>query len=539
MTLTRVTTSVLDANAVSADKLANSSIVSRHLGDAVVLLRNLAPEANTASIIAGVNSNTNLLQTNLNTTTGNVNLVQTNVVAAESNVVLVRANIDSYASYANTNLDTKENVSTTYFAALANDFATYTQLNANLDAVQTNVSAISDGATVFSTNKTFNQNVTVLGNLIVVGAQVDLGVGSATISDAIVTLSANLSQVTPPPADSGLLLNRGSDPNVFIGIALDDNHLEFSFTDSPGDNITMEALSFVDVHANAVHTEGGTLSHTAINKWGEIDTGIYFPGSDVIGFASQGVESIRITNTGNLQITNGVVESNAGLNKLELDNDAFADRTNSVTIQSVESVGVFLDSNNDDSGIHWFGIYNDLTTTADATIDNSIFSVREGGEVFITDDASIEGNANIVLDSVVGNAVIASRVFEGGVGLQANDFITYTRLNANVNSVQSNLTTSMNQATANTNLVQDNVTALTSGAVLLIPFTNTNVSTSSSNVYFIGKDVANYGNIVSVTVDGIYQAPVIDYVGNFSNNTVQFTDEALPAGLTITITSLT
>jgi hypothetical protein len=67
----------------------------------------------------------------------------------------------------------------------------------------------------------------------------------------------------------------------------------------------------------------------------------------------------------------------------------------------------------------------------------------------------------------------------------SNDYVTYTRLNANVNAVQGNLTTSMNQATANTNLVQDNVATLTGGAVLLIPFTNTNVSTSSSNVYFV------------------------------------------------------
>jgi PKD repeat protein len=53
----------------------------------------------------------------------------------------------------------------------------------------------------------------------------------------------------------------------------------------------------------------------------------------------------------------------------------------------------------------------------------------------------------------------------------------------------------------------------------------------TSNAYFVGKNIANYSNIISVTVDGIYQAPIIDYVGNFANNTVQFTDSALPAGL--------
>ena len=52
MSLTRVTSTVLDANAVSADKLANSSIVSRHLADAVVLLRHLSPAANIQAIVA-------------------------------------------------------------------------------------------------------------------------------------------------------------------------------------------------------------------------------------------------------------------------------------------------------------------------------------------------------------------------------------------------------------------------------------------------------------------------------------------------------
>ena len=52
-------------------------------------------------------------------------------------------------------------------------------------------------------------------------------------------------------------------------------------------------------------------------------------------------------------------------------------------------------------------------------------------------------------------------------------------------------------------------------------------------------DIANYSNIISVTVDGVYQAPEINWVGNFANNTVQFTDAVLPAGLIVTISSLT
>ena len=842
MALTRITSTVLDSNAVSAEKLANSSIVTRHLGDAVVTLRNLAPDANTASASAGLTTNVNLVQTNVtalttstntikanvnsvqanvatlttstntikanvdiiqsnlniavgilsdlttstntikanvdavqsnvgtlttsvntikanvdsvqsnvtslttstNTIRANVNSVQSNVNTVQSNVSTlttsvntIKANVDSVQSNVNTvqsnvstlttsvntiqanvnsvqsNVNTvqsnvtslttsvntiranvnsvQSNVDTNYLQAQSNDFATYTRLYANINSVQTNVSAITNGATVFTASKTFNQNVTILGNLIVVGAQVDLGVGSATISDAIVTLAANLAQDIPPPADSGILLNRGNQPNVFIGIDLSDNHLAVSFTDSPGDNVTISPISFVDIRANAYHAEAGSVTHAAFSKWTDTSTGIYFPAASTIGIVTGGVEQVRIGGAGNISITSGVIEG--PLNVLDLDDDNLADRANSITLRSTQSVGIFLDTLNTTIG-NFLGVYNNSNDPNAVTIDDAIFSVRDSGEIFTKEGLNLKGNANVVINVVAGNAIIAPRIFEAGVGLQANDyatytilyanvntvqsnvtslttstntikanvdsvqsnvatlttstntikanvdsvqsnvtslttstntikanvdsvqsnvatntgrintvqsnvtslttsvntiqanvnsiqsnvntvqsnvtslttstntikanvdsvqsnvatnylqaqsndFITYTRITANVNAVQGNLTSSMNQMVANVNTVQNNVTALTSGAMLLVPFTNTNVSTSSSNVYFVGKNVANYSNIISVTVDGIYQAPIIDWIGNFSNDTVQFTDAALPAGLNITISSLT
>jgi archaellum component FlaC len=849
MALTRITSTVLDANAVSAEKLANSSIVTRHLGDAVVTLRNLAADANTASVSAGLTTNVNAVQTNVNSVQTNVNSVQTNVTAlttstntiqanvdavqsnvfsvftstntilanvnaVQSNVTTLTTNVNSVQSNVNTvqgnvtslttsvntiranvnsvqsnvgtlttsvntiqanvnsvqsnvgtlttsvntikanvdsvqsnvatavtNINTvqsnvtslttsvntiaanvnsvqsnvntvqsnvtslttstntiranvnsvQSNVDTNYLQAQSNDFATYTRLYANINSVQTNVSAITNGATVFTTSKTFNQNVTILGNLIVVGAQVDLSVGSATISDAIVTLAANLAQNIPPPADSGILLNRGNQTNVFIGIDLSDNHLAVSFTDSPGDNVTIAPLGFVDIRANAYHAESGSVTHAAFSKWADVSTGIYFPAASTIGIVTGGVEQVRIGGAGNVSITSGVIEGPR--NVLDLDDDELADRANSITLRSTQSVGIFLDTLNTTVG-NFLGVYNNSADPNAVTIDDAIFSVRDSGEIFTKEGLNLKGNANVVINVVAGNAVIAPSIFEAGVGLrandyatytilyaninsvqsnvtslttsvntiranvnsvqsnvgtlttsvntiaanvnsvqsnvgtlttsvntikanvdsvqsnvatavtnintvqsnvtslttsvntiaanvnsvqanvntvqsnvtslttstntiranvnsvqsnvdtnylqaQSNDFITYTRITANVNAVQGNLTSSMNQMVANVNTVQNNVTALTGGALLLVPFTNTNVSTSSSNVYFVGKNVANYSNIISVTVDGIYQAPIINWIGNFANDTVQFTDAALPAGLTITISSLT
>src|SRR6056300_457770 len=133
------------------------------------------------------------------------------------NVNIVNSNLNYYASYGNTTFDTKANVSTTYFAALANDYATYTLLNANLDIVQDNVASIIDGTTQFTGPVTMQETLTVQGNLIIVGSQVDLGIGSARIDDATILLAANTPADEGLATDAGILINRGANDNVFFG----------------------------------------------------------------------------------------------------------------------------------------------------------------------------------------------------------------------------------------------------------------------------------------------------------------------------------
>jgi hypothetical protein len=455
MSLTRVTSTVLDANAVSAEKLANSSIVSRHLADAVVLLRHLSPAANTQAIVEGVNANTNLLQTNLNSVTGNVSIVQANVNATQANVVSVLSNLNSYATYANTNLDTKANVSTTYFAALANDYVTYTLLNANLNTIQSNVYAITDGSTAFTGQVTLNDDLIIQGNLTVHGESITSNTINQVINDRIVMLANNVTGA--PTADVGFLFNRGTQGNA--AIYYDEGERSFTLADTrdPATNVSIHPITYSNLKVGII--EANTINSSTINYNGtSINTAI-------TDNRSGAVSTVYATN---LAVSKALV----------------SDASGKIAVSGVTTITL---------------AYLDATSSVQTQIDTKI--------------STTDSNAN--------------------------DYVTYTRLNANVNAVQGNLTASMNQATANTNLVQDNVALLTGGANLLIPFTNTNVSTSSSNVYFVGKNVANYSNIISVTVDGIYQAPIINYVGNFSNNTVQFTDAALPADLTITITSLT
>lgn len=95
----------------------------------------------------------------------------------------------------------------------------------------------------------------------------------------------------------------------------------------------------------------------------------------------------------------------------------------------------------------------------------------------------------------------------------SNDFVTFTRLNANVN------------------VVQDNVAALPTS------FANARYVTTTANSYNIGVTVASI-NEVDVYVGGAYQSKKEYILANSSHN-VQFTDATFVAGEDIEIISRT
>jgi len=95
----------------------------------------------------------------------------------------------------------------------------------------------------------------------------------------------------------------------------------------------------------------------------------------------------------------------------------------------------------------------------------------------------------------------------------SNDFVTFTRLNANVN------------------VVQDNVAALPTS------FSNARYITTTANSYNIGVTVASI-NEVDVYVGGAYQSKKEYVLANSSHN-VQFTDATFVAGEDIEIISRT
>ena len=152
-------------------------------------------------------------------------------------------------------------------------------------------------------------------------------------------------------------------------------------------------------------------------------------------------------------------------------------------------------------------------TTTDITIGSA--SINET-ELEILDGATLSTTELNYVDGVTSaiQTQLAAHTTED-TALHANDYVTYTRLNANLN------------------VVQDNVDALSGTS--LTPASNTITSVSGANAYGIGAAVTVL-NRTRVMLSGINQLPTSDYVVP-SSGVMQLTEPSanIPAGVPILI----
>ena len=412
MALTRVTSQVLDSNAVSSAKLANNAITSRNLSNLTIELRHLAPSANVAALHADLSGNVNTLQANLNTTTGNINIVQGNVAAAEANAASATGNtIRLFA-----------NVQSNVLAVTSNTV----QLLANLNQTSTNVAGIISGSTPFTGQVTMNDDLIITGNLIINGDTTTANSINMIVEDRMMMLANSVSG--SPSADVGMLFNRGNQGNA--AFFYDESAKSFAVADTkdPSSNTTLSPVTLGNLAVGTLKFNGADLA-TAIadNRSGAVSTvfATNLTASRALSSDSSGKIAVATTTLAELNHVNGVTG----------------------------------------------GIQTQLDTK----------------------------------DTV------------------ANVFATFVRLNANINVLQDNV-----------NTVQGNVT----NSIILEPFMNVNTATGTSNVFFTGKNITTDDNVMTVTLDGVVQSN-LEFVYHHSNDTIQFKDASIPAGVIVTIFTLT
>src|SRR6056300_1417468 len=270
MSLTRITTGVISANAVSAAKLANNTVTGRNIPDKTVELRHLADDANNTTTI-------NTLQANLNTVTDNVNTVQANVNSQTTNVNIVSANVGNTVAFtANVEARRVANIAGAISTVLTSDLTvsralvsdgsgkiavsdvTSTELG-HLDgvssAIQTQIDDLESRRAANLVTATFSDDVIITGNLIVNGDTTTANSVNMIVQDRMLML-AN-SATGAPAADVGFLFNRGNQGNAAFFYDESAQTFKISDTQDPSSNTVLSPVS-------AGNLSVGILSATTI-----------------------------------------------------------------------------------------------------------------------------------------------------------------------------------------------------------------------------------------------------------------------------------
>ena len=500
MALTRVTNQVIAANALSADKIANATIVSRHLAEQSVKLRHLASSANSTADVSAIQDNTIRLQANL---AANVAAAQSNTTAVEARRVANIAgavstittadltasralqsgsggkievsavsstelgHLDGVTSAIQTQIDSKDSV--------ANVHATFVRLNANINVVSTNAAAVETRRAANLVSPTFtgqvnmSDDLVVTGNLIVNGDTTTSNSINMVVEDRILML-ANSATGTPT-GDIGILFNRGNQGNAAFFYDGSNKTFKLADTKDPSSNTTLSPV---------------TLSNLALGK-------LSFDGAD---------------------LNTAIVDNRSGAISTVFATDLTASRA----LSSDSSGKIAVATTTLAELNHVNGVTSAIQTQIDAK--DSVANVHATFVLL---------NANI--DTVTDNLVSAQTV------AHANDFITFTRLNANLNAVSANVEIRNTQLNANIDVVQDNVAALGGGGTFFKPFMNVNTALGTSNVFFVGQNTTSDDNVLTVTLDGIVQSNS-EFVMHHSNDTIQFKDASIPTGTKVTILSM-
>ena len=552
MALTRVTSTVLEANAVSAEKMANGTIVTRLYGIESIEAKHFADSANSFSLT----TNINLLTANLNQTSSNIAAAALNVTLVTGNTVSLLANVNLNAAntiqlLANVNQTTANvtavearrvaniagavstivtadltasrllvssgagkvavsSVTATDLGYLDATSSIQTQLNAgvtkinqttnNVNQTSANVAAIIAGTRGFTGQVTMADDLVIQGNLVVNGDTTTSNTINAVIQDRFLMLANSVTGT--PSGDIGIFMNRGDQGNAAIYYDESARSFTLSETRDPDSNVVISPTGAANLiagqlTASSVKYNGADLN-TAItdNRSGAIST-VYkdnLTASKAVVSDGSGKLAISATTATEVGYLGGVSSA--------IQTQLTAGVTESTAIEARRVANIA-------------GAVSTITT-GNLTASRALVSDGSGKVAAL---ASVTSTELAFLDAT---SSIQTQLDSKGsaAGFQANDFITFQRLNANINVVSSNIAVGLAR--------KINVISSATG------------EGSGNNNFFVATPVG--GNPIaidniSVSINGIMQAKTTDFLYAAGSGKVTFKDGAIPDGLTIQITS--
>ena len=544
MAITRVTSTVIEANAISAAKLANGSITTSKIAAGAITGDKLADDAATTGPIS---SNLALIETRTNLVNANLTLEAANTAAI-------------YDATTNINIGSGK-----FFFD-----KTFTSFGINNTTPIAGTISLGDPSNVILKYNTLGGNVIIGGVNDTTPYRLDVRGTANTGSLQATTIGVGTAPTTRPLV---LTTSVQTDDDPFrIENTVEQGNVLINYINSHGTDTSYKVGLFEPSssfqHRYRSGASGAYSVYLHLDPTMKFGVGTASPSANlhVVGtgkFTDQVTMDDDLIITGNLQVLGTTTTVNTDSLVIQ---DHFLMLANGVSGSPSLDSGMFFNRGNQGNAAVYYDESAKGYRLAETTSPISNSSITDG---HVTRSANlVVGNVSIETLSLNGTAITSSGTelnkldgvtattaelnYVDGVSSAiqtqldakiatttsaSNDFVTFTRLNANVNTLQGNV-----------NIVQDNVAALTGGGILLKPFFNTVTQTGTANTFFIGKAIPGDGlaNILSVTLDGTYQRK--DQPGTANNDfivnaaaahaSIKFTAPSIPAGSIITTTIL-
>jgi len=406
----------------------------------------------------------------------------------------------------------------------ANDFVTYTQLNANINVVSGNVDAVE--ANVASTDTRLGANITLLTNEdTALQARIAANTLVAASNDFITftRLQANIDLVQDNVAT--VSVGTASDTETRLNANLDivqDNVAAISVTlgirgdGGTNDDVTVGTEELVFLGDTGITT---TVSSNTVTI--DLDDTAVSPG--LYGGVSGGVTNVaavtidatgRITNAANISVVTNLDTLQDNINVLDGNADAIA--ADVTALETRRAANVTLSDAEDTA------IQSRLTTNV---------------TLFLNEDTALQSRlATNVTAFTNEDTALQARIAANTLVAAANDFVTFTRLQANIDLVQDNVST----ASGGSDGVEARRVANIAGAVSTITTGNLTASRAlasdgSGKVAVATTTLAELNRVSGVTGDIQTQLNAIEARRAANNIATTFTDDVIVTGnLTVT-----
>ena len=257
-------------------------------------------------------------------------------------------------------------------------------------------------------NKTFTGNMTVGGNLTVNGTTTTLNSANSTVSDKIIELGNGTTG--SPSGDSGIVIERGSSSNAFMG--WDESSDQFlmgtgSFTGSSTGNLTVTKGT---LNANVTGDVTGTLTGNATGSSGSC-TGNSATATQLA--TGRTIAGVSFDGTSNISLNNANITNGAGYvtSNTQLSNEQVQDIVGAMLSGNTETgiTATYQDSDGTIDLVVATQSTNDFTTA----LKNKLNGIATGA-TNVTNNNQLTNGASYVTSSII-NSLNASNLSSGTV----------------------------------------------------------------------------------------------------------------------------